>query len=65
VPDQVDRANDIEEQVTERAVERIRDADAATASTSTHTRPPRTGAEIDRWIKQQTSIRPRKPLPKP
>jgi hypothetical protein len=66
--DPIDRTNDIEGRVDEAEIERIREEDAATGLLSREpARPgePRTQAEIDQWIKAQTSIRPRKPLPKP
>jgi len=62
--DQVDRANEIEGQSTDREVDRIRsDNDADEAADIGRPGDPRTQAQIDDWIKAQTSIRPKKPLP--
>jgi hypothetical protein len=66
--DPIDRTNDIEGRIEEAEIERIRERDAERGLLSNGpARPgePRTQAEIDQWIKAQTSIRPRKPLPKP
>jgi hypothetical protein len=67
--DEVDNANEIEGQSTDRELDRIRAENPDPAGHSTeprfhHPGEPRTNAEVDQWVKQQTSIRPKKPLPK-
>jgi hypothetical protein len=65
--DQVDRANEIEGQSTDREVERIRVDSETSDDAADDGRPgePHSEVEIQEWIKAQTSIRPKKPLPKP
>jgi hypothetical protein len=69
MPDQIDRANEVEGQSTDREIDRIRTENPDPAGESDeprfeHPGEVRTNADVDQWIKEQTSIRPKKPLPK-
>jgi hypothetical protein len=69
MPDQIDRANEVEGQSTDREIDRIRTENPDPAAESAAPRfrnagEVRTSADVDEWIKEQTSIRPKKPLPK-